>query len=109
MERFVAITNTVPNNQRINFTQNGDFKQRGIVWINYYTSVKTNEINKEFDAIVNAAGDDPVFLIRDCYANASTDILQEFVDTCESKFRHDQLDEAYAAWREIVASAGGQA
>lgn len=109
MERFVALTRTVPNNDRTYFTDSGGFKKRGMVWVDMYTAIKTGNYNIAFNAIIKEVGDDAIFIIWDSNMNRTSETVDAMIETSTMRFGPEELDEAYSAWKEIATKAGGRA
>lgn len=106
LEPFVALTRTVPQNGRTVFTEAGGAKLRGDSWIETYTSVKANGVNRLFIALVAKQGDDPVFLIP-AERGKSHGTIAQMIEGAEFRFGPDHLDEALRIWAEIIRAAGG--
>lgn len=107
LEPFVSLTKTVPDNNRTVFTEAGGAKLRGEAWIETYTSVKANGVNRLFIALVAKQGDDPIFLIPSDKAKTPSRTIADLIENCDHKFTVEQLPEAQKIWAQIIRAAGG--
>src|SRR5687768_13332524 len=56
---FVALSRSVPGNERTPHTRAGGAKVRGEVWIDTYTAIKANGVNRLIVCFVEKPRDDP--------------------------------------------------
>ena len=106
---FVALSKAVPGNKRTAHTRNGGAKRRGEVWIDTYTAIKANGVNRVFVCFVEKRGDEPTFVLFDENAVRNPHSWRDFVAQADRVFGPDRLREALDAWREVAAWAGGRA
>ncbi len=103
---FVALSKAVPGNERTAHTRNGGAKRRGEVWIDTYTAIKANGVNRVFVCYVEERGDEPTFVLFDENALRGPQSWREFVARADRVFGPDQLGEALEAWRGVAERAG---
>lgn len=104
---FVALSKTVPGNERTPHTRAGGARQRGEVWIDTYTAIKANGVNRLVACFVEKPGDEPVFALFDAGAGHALSGWRDVVERADRVFGPGELGEALEAWREVAAVARG--
>jgi hypothetical protein len=106
---FVALSKAVPGNERTPHTRAGGAKIRGEVWIDTYSAIKANGVNRLLVCFVEKPGDDPIFALFDAGAGHPLVTWRDVVARADRVFAPDRLGEALDAWREVAVRAGGRA
>lgn len=100
LEPFVAVSKSVPDNQRTTYTQAGGRKigcskaDPEWMWVDSYTAIKTPTVNAVFVAYVPRPGDDVYF---EAHREGEVD----------RRFEADQLDAGLAYWSDLARNAMG--
>jgi hypothetical protein len=103
---FLALSRSVPGNERTPHTRAGGAKVRGEVWIDTYTAIKAEGVNRVFVCFVERPGDEPVFVLFDAGVGHALTTWRDVVERADRVFGPDGLEEALDAWREVAARAG---
>lgn len=103
---FVALSRSVPGNERTPHTRAGGAKVRGEVWIDTYSAIKANGVNRLIVCFVEKPGDDPIFALFDAGAGHALATWRDVVARADRVFGPGELGEALDAWREMAARAG---